>query len=240
MILCHPHNPVGKAFTREELLKIGELCARHHVLVVVDEIHQDIMYKGNQHYPFASLSDCNRDNSITCVNPSKTFNVAGVRTGAVIIPNKAIRELFYECIVNHKTYGRTIFGTLPLEVCYNQCGYYADQLMAYLQGNLAFLQDFVTRNIPRIKVIKPQATYLIWLDCRGLGLAQKDLIKLLLETAKVALNDGDSFGPGGTGFMRLNIACRRATLEAALQRIQRAVDGLPPSERDTQPMALAR
>jgi cystathionine beta-lyase len=223
MVLCHPHNPVGKAFTREELLRIGELCAKHHVLVVVDEIHQDIIYHGCRHYPFASLSDTNRDNSITCVNPSKTFNTAGVRTGAVIIPDKAIRELFYECIVNHKSYGRTIFGTLPLEVAYTQCGYYADQLMAYLEINLKCLMDFVEQHLPGIRVIKPQATYLIWLDCRGLGLSQKDLVKLLMEKAKVALNDGESFGPGGTGFMRMNIACPKATLEEGLRRIQQAM-----------------
>ena len=235
MVLCHPHNPVGKAFTREELLRIGELCARHHVLVVVDEIHQDIVYQGQRHHPFASLSETNRDNCIVCVNPSKTFNIAGFRTGAAIIPNPAIRELFNECVVNHKAYGRTTFGTLSLEVAYNECGYYADQLMVYLEDNLKFMTDFFEKFIPRIKVIKPQATYLIWLDCRALGLAPKELGTFLLETAKVALNNGDSFGPGGAGFMRINIACRRATLEEALRRIQKAVDALG-TARDTQPM----
>jgi len=240
MVLCHPHNPVGKAFTREELLRIGELCAKHHVLVVVDEIHQDILYQGHRHYPFASLSDTNRDNSITCVNPSKTFNIAGFRTGAAIIPNPAVRELFSECVINHKAYGRTTFGTLSLEVAYNECGYYADQLMQYLQGNLDFMLEFFEKHIPRIRVIRPQATYLIWLDCRALGLVPKELSTLLLETAKVALNDGDSFGPGGAGFMRINIACRRATLAEALQRIRKAVDSVPGAERSTQPIGFVR
>jgi cystathionine beta-lyase len=224
MILCHPHNPVGKAFTRDELQRIGELCAKHHVLLVSDEIHQDIVYNGHRHFPFASLSDLHRDNSIICINPSKTFNIAGVRTGAVIIPNKAIREVYYESIVNNKAYGRTVFGTLPFETAYNECDYYADQLMRYLQGNMTYVKQYFSDHIPQIKVIDPQATYLIWLDCRALGLPQKELNKLMLERAKVALNDGDSFGSGGTGFLRLNIACPRATLKQGLDRIRMAVN----------------
>jgi cystathionine beta-lyase len=183
MILCHPHNPVGKAFTREELLRIGELCAENGVLVVSDEIHQDIVYRGHRHFPFASLSDAHRDNSIICINPSKTFNIAGVRTGAVIIPNRAIREVYYESIVNNKGYGRPVFGTLPFEIAYTECDYYADQLMDYLEGNLAYLLKYFAENIPQIQVIRPQATYLPWLDCRALNLPQKDLKRLMLQRA---------------------------------------------------------
>jgi cystathionine beta-lyase len=224
MILCHPHNPVGKAFTREELLRIGELCARHHVLVVTDEIHQDIVYPGHRHHPFASLSDLHRDNTIICINPSKTFNTAGFRTGAVIIPNQALREVYNESIINNKGYGRTVFGIAALEIAYNECGYYADQLMQYLAGNLEFMLKFFREEIPSIKVIRPQATYLVWLDCRELGMPQVELNRFMMERAKVALNDGNTFGAGGTGFLRLNIACRRATLEEGLGRIRTALN----------------
>lgn len=223
MIMSHPHNPVGKVFTREELARIGEICARHHVLVVADEIHMDIVYPGARHYPFGSISDACRDNCVMCVNPSKTFNIAGVRTGAVIIPNKAIREVYNEAIINAKGYGRTVFGTLPFEIAYNECDYYADQLIDYLSGNLGFLVDYFGLEIPEIKVIQPQATYLIWLDCRALGMPQPQLRDFFLQQAKVALNDGASFGAGGEGFMRLNIACQRGTLEEGLRRIRDTV-----------------
>lgn len=226
LLLCNPHNPVGRCFTREELLKIGNLCIANQVLVVADEIHADIIYAGHRHIPFATLSEAIANNCIVCVNPSKTFNIAGVRTGAAITPNKALRTALHESVANNKAYGRTIFGTLPVEVAYNECDYYADQLVEYLQGNLAYMLDFFATRISAIQVVKPEATYLIWLDCRQLQMSAADLQKLFLEKAKVAMNEGSTFGPGGTGFMRMNIACRREVLEQALLRIETAVNGL--------------
>jgi cystathionine beta-lyase len=226
MILCHPHNPVGKAFTQEELLRIGELCAKHHVLVLSDEIHHDIVFPGSRHFPFPTLSEAHRDNCVVCINPSKTFNIAGVRTGAAIIPNKRLREAYNEGIVNNRINGRTVFGLTAFETAYNECAYYADQIVDYLVGNLRFMTQYFNDFVPQIKVCRMQATYLAWLDCRALGLSQTDLVRFMLEKAKVALNDGESFGSGGTGFMRLNFACPRATLEKGLKSIRAAVQSL--------------
>ena len=225
-VLCHPHNPVGRVFTREELERMSDICARHNVLVVSDEIHSDIVYAPAKHIPFGSLNEQAANNCIVCVNPSKTFNIAGMRSGAVVIPNKLIHERFYSAVEDNKAYGRTIFGTLPIEVAYNECDYYADELLEYLQGNLAYLKEYLAANIPQIKIYNPQATYLMWLDCKALNMEPAALNEFFLKTAKVAMNSGASFGSGGAGFMRMNIACTRATLMAALERINKAVKEL--------------
>ena len=222
-LLCSPHNPTGRCFTREELTRMSDLCIKHNVFVVSDEIHSDIIYGGQKHIPFGSLSQEAADNCVVCVNPSKTFNIAGVRTGAAIIPNRKNHDRFYSPLEGLKAYGRTIFGTLPIEISYNECAYYADQLLDYLEGNLEYLRKFLAEKIPTIKMGNPQATYLIWLNCQDLGLAPKELQKFFLEEAKVAMNEGSSFGPGGTGFMRLNIACPRSRLIDALNRIEAAI-----------------
>lgn len=225
-LLCSPHNPTGKCFTREELTRISEFCLKHNVFVVSDEIHSDIVYKGNKHIPFGSISQEAADNCVVCVNPSKTFNIAGVRTGAAIIPNRKNHDRFYAPLENLKAYGRTIFGTLPIEVAYNECDYYADQLLEYLEGNLAYLKTFLAERVPKIKVGNPQATYLIWLNCKALNMGPKELQKFFLEEAKVAMNEGSTFKTGGAGFMRMNIACPRARLVEALNRIEAAVNRL--------------
>ena len=226
-LLCSPHNPIGKCFTREELTRMSDLCLKHNVFVVSDEIHSDIVYKGSEHIPFGSLSQEAADNCVVCVNPSKTFNIAGVRTGAAVIPNRHNHDLFYQPLEDLKAYGRTIFGTLPIEVSYNECEYYADQLLEYLTGNLEHLNKFISERIPRIKVTPTQATYLIWLNCKELDMAPKELNKFFLEQAKVAMNEGSTFGPGGAGFMRLNIACPRSRLIEALNRIEAAINNFP-------------
>ena len=225
-LLCSPHNPTGKCFTREELTKMSELCLKYNVFVVSDEIHSDIVYKGSKHIPFGSLSKEAADNCVVCVNPSKTFNIAGVRTGAAIIPNRHNHDLFYAPLESLKAYGRTVFGTLPIEVAYNECEYYADQLLEYLEGNLAYLKKFIAERVPKIKVGNPQATYLIWLNCKALNMPPADLEKFFLEKAKVAMNEGSTFGPGGADFMRMNIACPRSRLVEALNRIEAAVNKL--------------
>lgn len=225
-LLCSPHNPTGKCFTREELTKMSELCLKYNVFVVSDEIHSDIIYSGNQHIPYGSLSQAAADNCVVCVNPSKTFNIAGVRTGAAIIPNRNNHDLFYAPLEALKAYGRTIFGTLPIEVSYNECEYYADQLLEYLEGNRKYLKDFLETRVPKIKMGNPQATYLMWLNCKELNLEPKELQQFFLQKAKVAMNEGSTFGPGGAGFMRMNIACPRSRLVEALERIEKAVNQL--------------
>lgn len=223
-LLCSPHNPTGKCFTREELTKISELCLKHNVFVVSDEIHSDIIYNGHKHIPFGSISQEAADNCVVCVNPSKTFNIAGVRTGAAVIPNRKNHDRFYSPLESLKAYGRTIFGTLPIEVAYNECEYYADQLLEYLEGNLAYLKKFMAERVPKIKVGDPQATYLIWLNCKALNMEPKELQRFFLEEAKVAMNEGSTFKTGGSGFMRMNIACPRSRLVEALNRIEAAVN----------------
>lgn len=225
-LLCSPHNPTGKCFTREELTKMSELCLKYNVFVVSDEIHSDIIYSGNQHIPYGSLSQAAADNCVVCVNPSKTFNIAGVRTGAAIIPNRNNHDLFYAPLEALKAYGRTIFGTLPIEVSYNECEYYADQLLEYLEGNRKYLKEFLETKVPKIKMGNPQATYLMWLNCKELNLEPKELQQFFLQKAKVAMNEGSTFGPGGAGFMRMNIACPRSRLVEALERIEKAVNQL--------------
>ncbi len=227
MLLCSPHNPVGRVHSPEDLRRIGELCLKHHVVMLCDEIHSDILYDGRKHTPLASLSDAIRDNCIVCVNPSKTFNIPGVRTAAAIIPNKDLREAFHVSVLNHKGEGRTVFGTLLFETAYDKCEYYADQLVEYLQGNVDLLRKFFKERMTRIKLVNPEATYLMWLDCRDLAMSQPDLTRFMLEKARIAMNDGESFGRTGLGFLRMNIACRRATLREALERIEKAVADLP-------------
>ncbi len=224
--MSNPHNPAMRVFTREELTRIGELCLKYNVLVISDEIHCDLTYKGYEHIPFGSICPEFANNCMVLINPSKTFNIAGFRTGAAIIPNDQIRENIQITIVNNKNYGRTIFGMSSFITAYTKCDYYADELMEYLQGNRDFLLNYIREHIPRIKLAEPEATYLMWLDCRDLNMTQEELKDFMFNKAKLGLNDGSTFGPGGEGFMRMNIACPRATVEEAARRLEVAVNAL--------------
>lgn len=224
--MSNPHNPTMRAFTLEELTRIGELCLKYNVLVVSDEIHCDLTYKGYRHIPFGSISEEFANNCMVLINPSKTFNIAGFRTGAAIIPNEQIRENIQITIVNNKNYGRTIFGMSSFITAYTQCDYYADEMMEYLQESRDLMLSFFKERIPRIKVAEPEATYLIWLDCRDLNMSQEELKSFMFNRAKLGLNDGATLGAGGVGFMRMNIACPRKTLVEALERLEKAVNSL--------------
>lgn len=224
--LCNPHNPVMRAYTREELIQIGELCLKYHVIVIADEIHCDLTYKEYEHIPFASISEEFANNSMVLINPSKTFNIAGFRTGAAIIPNKEMRDNIQIIIEDNKNYGRTIFGMLSFITAYNECEYYADEMMEYLEENKNYIVKFMKERIPRIRLAEPEATYLLWLDCRALNMTQEELKKFFFEKAKLGLNDGATFGAEGVGFMRMNIACPKATLTEALNRLEKAVKEL--------------
>ena len=226
LFLSNPHNPAMRAFTLEELKRIGELCLKYHVIVVSDEIHCDLTYKGYKHIPFGSISEEFANNCMVLINPSKTFNIAGFRTGAAIIPNEQLRENIQITIVDNKNYGRTIFGMSTFITAYTQCDYYADEMMEYLQGNRDFMLSYIRERIPRIKLAEPEATYLMWLDCRDLNMGQEELKAFMFNRAKLGLNDGATFGAGGVGFMRMNIACPRATVEDAMERLEKAVNSL--------------
>lgn len=225
-ILCNPHNPLGKVFTKEELLKIGELAIEYHVTVISDEIHSDLVYSGHKHQCFPALSEEIAKISLSFVNPSKTFNIPGMRTAAAIIPDENMRNLFHTKLVANRANGVTTFGLLAFEVAYEECDEYADQFVAYLEENYKYLEKFIAENIPEIKVTKSEATYLIFLNCKALGMEQKELMSFMLNKAKIAFNDGSTFGPEAKGYVRMNIACHHDTLKKALDQLKAAVDAL--------------
>lgn len=226
LLLCHPHNPVGRLWSRTELETLVEICTRKNILIVSDEIHSDLMLKGNVHVPLASLSQQAADISLTCIAPSKTFNLAGLATSALIIPNEAHRKV-YEKILDDLHVGMgNLFGITSLEAAYDGGEEWLGQLLAYLDQNLELLNNFIFSRIPGIKVVPAEATYLIWLDFRGLGLKGKELKEFVIQKAGIGLNDGPSFGPGGDGFQRINIALPRKILTEALEKLERAVKEL--------------
>lgn len=226
MILCNPHNPAGRVWNYDELVKIGDLCEKYNVLIVSDEIHSDLVYSGKRHIPIASLSKDISNRTITCMAPSKTFNIAGLSTSVVIISNKHLLRKFEDSVAQIGIDMCNLFGIFALQSAYKHCEDWLEELLIYLEGNADFLVNYIETRIPKVNVQKPQATYLAWLDFRELGLDQSSLISLMAKKAKVGLNDGAAFGPGGEGFMRMNFACPRSVLEEGLKRIENAVNSL--------------
>ncbi|WP_366923646.1 pyridoxal phosphate-dependent aminotransferase [Metallumcola ferriviriculae] len=225
LILCSPHNPVGRVWTKAELQELGDICINNDVMVVSDEIHCDVIYRDAKHIPFASISEKFAANSITTIATSKTFNLAGLKNSIIIIPNKKILSEFDNMSAKHRV-GMNVFGMLATEMAYTEGEEYLEQLIDYLSDNLNYLTDFIKQNIPGIKVIKPEGTYLVWLDCRELGMDRHQLDSFFINEAKVALNSGYGFGLAGAGFMRINIACPKPILQEGLTRIKNAVDSL--------------
>ncbi|MDR4889503.1 MalY/PatB family protein [Fredinandcohnia sp. QZ13] len=223
IIISNPHNPVGRVWEQDELTKLGEICLKHNILVVSDEIHSDLVYEGNIHTPFASISDNFAGRSITCTAPSKTFNLAGLQTSNMIIPNQELRERFNKALEDRFIGMTNTFGVTALIAAYEEGEEWLDQLLVYLKGNLDFLNEYIKSNIPEVKVIKPDATYLVWLDCRELGLDAKKLEEVIQKQGKVAFDEGYIFGKEGEGFTRINIACPRALLEEGLKRFSEAL-----------------
>lgn len=224
MILCNPHNPVGRVWNRDELVQVGETVIRHGAVMISDEIHCEILFKGYRHIPFASISEEFEQNCIVCMSPSKTFNLAGLEVSSIIIPNKKIRDDFRN--MEGGLPGPNIFGYAALEAAYRYGDDWLGQVLDYLQGNLDFMTAYFAEKIPKIKVIPPEGTYMVWLDCRSLGMDDRALERLMKEKARVWLSDGYMFGEGGSGFQRVNIACPRPLLEKALKRIEAAVNSL--------------
>jgi cystathionine beta-lyase len=228
LILCSPHNPVGRVWTKDELINIGEICIENEILIISDEIHCDLILPGFTHTNFASISNNFAMNSITCTSLSKTFNLAGLQLSNIIIPNERLRHIFINTI--ESVFIPEEFGYLPNDLslvaftaAHQACDEWLNSLLIYLQKNLEFLISFLKKKIPQIEVIKPEGTYLVWLDFRKLGIDLDKLEIFLLNKAKVALDDGSKFGNGGEGFQRINIACPRSTLEKALEKIQNAL-----------------
>lgn len=225
MILCSPHNPTGRVWTREELVQMGEIVIENRALILSDEIHCELLFKGAKHTPFASISREFEQHSMVCMAPSKTFNLAGLNASIIIIPNEELRLRFNAA--RHGIVTRVnLFGLIAMEAAYRYGDEWLGQLLEYLQGNLDYLIAYFEQKIPEIEVIKPEGTYLIWLDCRKLRMDEAGLRKFMRKKARVGLDDGYLFGPSGAGFQRINIACPRSTLSEALLRIENAVNSL--------------
>jgi cystathionine beta-lyase len=225
IMLCNPHNPVCRVWSREALIRLGEIAIRHETVIISDEIHCEILFEGYRHTPFASISEEFEQNCIICMSPSKSFNLAGLEVSTIIIPNKKIRNDFNE-MRSGILPGSNLFGYVALEAAYRFGDEWLGQVLDYLQGNLNFMLAYFAERIPKIKVVVPQGTYLIWLDCRALGMDNMSLNRFMREKAKVGLTDGFLFGAAGSGFQRINIACPRSILEEALGRIGSAVKSL--------------
>lgn len=226
LILSNPHNPVGRVFTKEELLQLGNLANTYNFIIISDEIHQDLVYEGYKHIPLASLSDDLAQRTITCIAPSKTFNVAGLASSVVIIPNAKLKQKFEKLLSSMHLNSGNLFGHTAMQAGYEDGAEWLDQLMVYLQGNVDFLRSYLNENIPSIKLVEPEATYLLWLDCRSLNIKTNKLNQLLIEKAGLALNKGTTFGIEGEGFLRINIGCPRSVLEEALKKIMLTVNQL--------------
>lgn len=223
-ILCNPHNPVGRVWTREELLKIGDICLRNHVTVVSDEIHSDFIYPGYCHTVFASLSKEISDITITCTAPSKTFNLAGFQISNIFISNTELRRKFRHEVSAAGYSQVSVMGLVSCQAAYEEGREWLEQLKEYLVKNLDYVREYLKENIPQVKLVEPEGTYLIWLDFREMGLSKEQLEDLIVNKAKLWLDSGAVFGDDGIGYQRINIACPRVTLEQALIQLKEAVD----------------
>lgn len=224
LILSNPHNPGGRVWTREELEQIAEICYESKTLVISDEIHADLTLPPYQHITFALVSEKARQNSLVFMSPSKAFNMPGLASSYCIIENKEICRCFQEYMEASELSEGHLFAYLSVAAAYSNGTEWLDQVLAYIQSNIDFTDAFLSEYIPDIKMIRPQASYLVFLDCRMLGLNQKELVDLFVDGAHLALNDGTMFGKEGEGFMRLNVAYPRSVLEKALKQLKKACD----------------
>lgn len=226
IILCNPHNPISRVWTSHELKSLGDLCMKHNIVMIADEIHSDLIYTGFKHVTLNQVSPDYEQNCITCTAASKTFNLPGLKTSNIIIPNPDLRKRFNDTMHNCGVPAPGMFGVAATEAAYNYCEDWLDQLLEYLEGNIAFLKKYLSENIPGAKLLQPQGTYLLWLDFRDCGVAKDKLANFIREDAGVALEPGTLFGSKTEGFERMNIACPRALLERGLSQIAGAVNRL--------------
>jgi len=221
-LLCSPHNPGGRVWSDEELRKIGDLCYQYNCLILSDEIHSDLVYQPNCHLPIVSLDDKYKEIVITCIAPTKTFNIAGLQASSVIIPNKALRHAFTKVQRQQGFFSLSTFGIIGMETAYNRGEAWLNELLAYLSENIRVAIAFIQEHVPGVTVMNPDGTYLLWLDCRGLQLSDTELKEALLNKGKLALEPGTKYGQEGEGFVRMNIACPRELLLDGLERLKKA------------------
>ncbi|MBP3458038.1 MAG: pyridoxal phosphate-dependent aminotransferase [Lachnospiraceae bacterium] len=223
LFLCNPHNPVGRVWTREELVKLGDICQKYHVLVVSDEIHADFVYKG-KHQVFVDIKKEYRDFTITCTAPSKTFNIAGLQVSNVFIANPELKRKFRKQIGAAGYSQLNGAGLAACQAAYEHGEEWYQEMLAYIKENIAYTKAFLETRIPNVKMTEPEGTYLVWLDFRKLQLADCELENLIIQKAGLWLDSGSIFGDAGRGFQRINVACPRKTLELALTRLEKAVN----------------
>lgn len=224
LILSNPHNPGGIAWGKEELKELVEICVAHNILVISDEIHSEMIYPTYKHSPFATVSEAAASCCITFMAPSKTFNIAGIVASYAIVPDDKLRKQFYSFLEAGEFNDGTIFAYAATTAAYTYGAEWLQQMRMYIMENVRFVDEFIKANLPKIKVYPPQASFLVWLDCRELKLTQDELVHLFKDKAGLALNDGSIFGPGGEGHMRLNIGCPRSVLHTAMNALKKAVD----------------
>ena len=219
LFLCSPHNPVGKVWSRQDLVRIAEICLKYGVIIVSDEIHSDLLLFGNRHVPLASIDERYAWNSVSCFAPSKTFNIAGLRASGIVAPNPEIRKKLENQFKKNKGIQQNVFAVPAYIAAYTECDDYLEQLVAYLEKNIAFLAAFLEERMPKIKIGKQEATYLAWLNCKALNLSDEALAEFFIDKSLVGVSLGTAFGDEGSGYVRLNVGCPRRTLEKALHQI---------------------
>ena len=224
LILSNPHNPIGIAWDKETLEELADICYRKYVLVISDEIHSDMAIFGHKHTPFATVSPKAALNSITFMSPSKTFNIAGIISSYSVIPDSEIGKTFYEYLKASELDEGSIFAYITTQAAYDRGYNWMNQMLKYIESNIVFVDKYLKENIPQIKAVIPEASFLIWLDCRELNLKQYELVFLFVNWARLALNNGVMFGQGGEGFMRMNVGTPRPILEQALNQLKEAID----------------
>lgn len=226
LILCSPHNPIGRVWTKEELLRLGTICLAHGIRVIADEIHADLVFSGHKHIPFAMLSEEFRKNTFTCIAPSKTFNLAGLQASITIFPNEEDRSKLDRLLGDLDIRRNNCFSVVATEAAYRYGEEWLEQVKEYIEDNFTFIQDYCQKHIPQIKPNFPQGTYLVWIDCRDLGMNKDELHSFMINKVGIALDDGFWFGDAYEGYMRLNAACPRSIIANALDRWKRAIQTL--------------
>lgn len=225
LILSNPHNPAGITWDVATLRRLADFCSKRGIIVISDEIHCDMALFGNKHHPFASVSEAAAQCSITFGAPSKTFNIAGIVSSWCIVPNKELREQFFAWLAANELDEPHLFAPIATMAAFTPEGEeWRKQMVAYIEQNILFVEDYLKAQIPAIKALRPEASFLVWLNCRELGLNHEQLVDLFVNKARLALNDGEMFGKGGEGFMRMNVAAPRAILKEALDRLAKAIE----------------
>ena len=225
-LLCSPHNPLGIVWTADELRRMVELCIKHHVVLFSDEIHSDLVFHGKKHVPTAAVSPEAAAYVVSGISGTKTFNLAGRPASAVVFPNAHMKQVFDKFWMNMDIHRNNAFSLTAMQAAFNEGEEWLDQLLPYLSDNFDFVVDYCKKHIPQIKTYAPDATYLMWLDCRDLGLSNEELRTFMIEKAKLGFNEGWSFGRSLSGYMRLNAACPRSILEQAMKQLEAAVRSL--------------